>query len=111
MENRELEEEYLDKHVYYGLTNLNDGFDHESIKYFSESDFKIILDRVEELKLGIYGIEPWKDGSYYDVYIHEDYSEDPTDPSWYKKAMNEFVAKGENLLYSATFFVPSLRDI
>lgn len=26
--------EYLDKNVFYDLTNLNDGFDADSIKYF-----------------------------------------------------------------------------
>ncbi len=105
---KRLENQYLDKHIYYGLSNLNDGFDHEYFKYFSESEFKIVLDRVEEHKLGIFGIEPRKDGRYYDVYIHEDYSEDPTAPSWYRKAMDEFIATGENLLYSATFFVPEI---
>ena len=52
---------YLDKHVFYGLTNLNDGFDAMSIKYFSETDFKIVLDRVKEFGIGITGIEPWKE--------------------------------------------------
>ena len=43
--------DYLIGHVFVGLENLNDGFDSESIYYFSENDFEIVLDRVE--KLGI----------------------------------------------------------
>jgi len=36
---------YCDKHLFYGLTNLNDGFDIISIKYFSEKDFEVVLER------------------------------------------------------------------
>ena len=35
---------YCDKHLFYGLTNLNDGFDITSIKYFSEKDFEVVLE-------------------------------------------------------------------
>ena len=31
--------DYLIEHVFVGLENLNDGFDSESIYYFSEDDF------------------------------------------------------------------------
>lgn len=48
---------YCDKHVFYGLKNLNDGFDFTSIKYFSEKDFEVVLERVKTLGLGIYGID------------------------------------------------------
>ena len=34
---------YCDKHLFYGLTNLNDGFDIISIKYFSEKDFEVVF--------------------------------------------------------------------
>jgi hypothetical protein len=47
---------YCDKHVFYGLKNLNDGFDNQTIRYFSEKDFEIVLERVKSLGLGIYGI-------------------------------------------------------
>jgi len=48
--------EYLKKNVFFGLKNLNDVFDSESIYYYSESDFQIVLDRVENLGIGITGI-------------------------------------------------------
>ncbi len=66
---------YLDKYIFAGLTNLNDGFDAGSIKYFSQNDFEIVIDRVEANGLGIYGIESWKSGEYFGVEIYDEDSE------------------------------------
>jgi len=96
---------YLDKHVFYGLTNLNDGFDAMSIKYFSETDFKIVLDRVKEFGIGITGIEPWKDGEFYDVMIYEMVTNNPADPEWYLKAFEDFKKDDKNLQYAASYSV------
>ena len=96
---------YLDKHVFYGLTNLNDGFDAMSIKYFSETDFKIVLDRVKEFGIGITGIEPWKDGEFYDVMIYEMVTDNPADPEWYLKAFEDFKKDDKNLQYAASYSV------
>ena len=99
-------EEYLDKNVFYGLTNLNNGFDAEGIKYFSEKDFEIVLDRVKTLGLGIKGIEPWKDGDYYGVEVYEDNTKDPTDSNWYLESFKRFRKTKDTLQYSATYFIP-----
>ena len=64
---------FLERNVFKGLTNLNDGFDTETIKYFSEADFKIVLERVEKLNITIHGIEPWKDGEFFDVLSEADF--------------------------------------
>ncbi len=105
-EDRIKELEYLKANVFNGLENLNDGFDSESIYYFSESDFEIVLDRVEKNGLGIYGIEPWIDGDFYGVLIVEDFNTVATDPKWYRKAFTEFKASGKELLYAASYEVP-----
>ena len=97
---------YLKTYIFYGLKNLNDGFDTSSIYYFSESEFEIVLERVEKNGLGIYGIEPWINGSFYDVKIVEDYSSDAIDPKWYKTAFTEFKQAKKGLMYAATYFVP-----
>jgi len=99
-------EAYLKKFIFEGLTNLNDGFDSERIKYFSQQDFEIILNRVEDYGLGIYAIEPWKDGEFYDVITWEDNSDHPANPSWYKYAFIEFTKKDGNLMYSASYYIP-----
>ena len=96
---------YLDKHVFYGLTNLNDGFDAMSIKYFSETDFKIVLDRVKEFGIGITGIEPWKDGEFYDVTIYDIVTDNPANPEWYLKAFEDFKKDDKNLQYAASYSV------
>lgn len=100
-------EEFLNINIYKGLKNLNNGFDAPSIKYFSEEDFEKVLTRVEKFNLGIYGIEPWKNGEFYDVKGYEEYGTIPTNPKWYKKAFEEFKKSGNKLQYSATYQIPN----
>ena len=96
--------EYLKKNVFFGLKNMNDGFDSMSIYYFSESDFEIVINRVEKYGIGILGIEPWLNGEFYDVKVAEDYEAEPTDSKWYRKAFVEFKnTTGKNLLYAASY--------
>ena len=98
--------EFLKANVFYNLKNLNDGFDAESIYYFSEFDFEIVIDRVEKLGIGITGIEPWLNGEFYDVKVVEDHGDVPNDPKWYRKAFAEFKKHNEkNLLYAASYKV------
>lgn len=105
-EDRMKELEYLKAKVFNGLENLNDGFDSESIYYFSESDFEIVLDRIEKNGIGIYGIEPWVDGNFYGVLVVKDFNTVATDPKWYRKAFAEFKKSEKNLLYAASYEVP-----
>ena len=98
--------EYLKTNVFFGLKNMNDGFDADSIYYFSQSDFEIIIDRVEKLRIGIMGIEPWLNGEFYSVKIAEDYGAVPNDSKWYRKAFTEFKEDNENLLYAASYKIP-----
>lgn len=109
-------EEFLDTYIFKGLQNINDGFDVVTIKYFSEEDFSIILDRIEKYGLEIYGIEPWKEGEYYDCKTWELYGQDnssPADPMWYRTAFGTFIDRGEKLQYSGTYGIDEklLKDI
>lgn len=97
--------EFLEKNVFTGLTNINDGFDSENIYYFSETDFEIVLQRAEHFGLSIYAIEPWLNGEMFDVYGHDVYRKKATDPKWYNKAFSEFKKRQEGLAYSATYKV------
>jgi hypothetical protein len=99
--------EFLKSKIFFGLKNLNDGFDSESIFYFSESDFEIVLNRVEKNGIGIYGIEPWLNGDFYSVRVHEQLNAEPNDPNWYREAFSEFKKSGKKLQYSATYEVPN----
>lgn len=102
-------EEFLDTYIFKDLTNLNDGFDADSIKYFSKEEFEIVLDRVEQYGLSIYGIEPWKDGDFYDCKVFESYEdnfENAADPKWYRSIFEGFIAQEEVLQYAASYGVP-----
>jgi hypothetical protein len=107
-------EEYLKNYIYKGLTNLNNGFDSPSIYYFDEFEFKIVLNRVEKLGLGIFGIEPWGflDKHYFDTKVYEEYSSSSTDTDWFNKAFKEFCSINEKLMYSASYYIPEelLKD-
>jgi len=105
-ENRMEKLEYLKTNLFSGLQNLNDGFDSESIYYFSESDFQTVLNRAQKLGLGIMGIEPWLNGEFYDVKVAEDFNTFSTDSKWYQKAFREFQTNNKNLQYSASYEIP-----
>ncbi len=98
--------DYLNKYVFAGLQNVHDGFDASGVAYFNQSDFALVLARVESLGVDILGIEPWKNGEFYDVATYEDYTENPTAPSWYWQAFQQFIATGEPLHYAATYSIP-----
>ena len=99
--------EYLDEHIFFGLTDLNTGFDVDTIRYFSREDFEKVLDRCEAAGIGIYGIEPWRNGNYYDVWTCEEFDCEPDEPEWYRTAFGDFATRGVELQYSATYHVPA----
>ena len=105
-EYRLIKSNFLDKNIFCGLTNMNNGFDVLTIKYFSEPDFEIILDRVKEFKLGIFGIEPWLNGNMYDMLSSDDYGLDSKDSNWYKDAFQKFISTKLPLVYAATYDIP-----
>lgn len=97
--------EFLKKNIFLNLENQNDGFDSDAILYFSESDFEIVLERIEKLGIGIYVIKLWLAGEFFEVKLNEDYRKKATDPKWYKKAFSEFKRQQPKLQYSATYKV------
>lgn len=97
---------FLEQHVFYDLNNLNDGFDVETIRYFSKSDFEKVLKRVEFFGLEIYGLEPWPDKEFAGVRLFEEYEMCPNDPEWYWSAFREFVNEGVDSYFSASYGVP-----
>ena len=96
---------FLVKNVYHGLKDLNTGFDSSYIKYFSQSDFEIILDRIEELGITLSGLEPWLNGDYYDVQIRENHIEEFGD-KWYRQFFEKYKLERKDLQYSASYYVP-----
>lgn len=99
------QKEFLEKNVFNELKNLNQGSDKETIHHFSETDFQIVLDRIEHLGIGMYTIESWLNGKLYDKVIHEDFKKKTTDPRWYKKAFLTFKSRQSDLIYCATYKV------
>ena len=95
--------EFLEKHIFTDLKNLNEGSDKETVSYFSEADFEILLEKVEYN--GIYKIESWVDGEVSAVATHEDFKKKATDPKWYKKAFLTFKSRQPGLSYSGDYKV------
>lgn len=99
------ERQFLIDKIFYGLTNINSGYDSEHIYYFSENDFNTVLDRVERLGIRIMGIEPWLNGEFYDVSTQEDYAS--ITHHWHRKAFQDFKDSGLDLHYAATYDIPT----
>jgi hypothetical protein len=100
------EEKFLKENLYYGLTDLNYGFDNPKIWYFNKEDFEILLDRVEKLKIGIRGIECCPNGRFAAVKVHELYGLSPFDPKWYRTAFQELLDDGFGDYFSVSFIIP-----
>ncbi|MFT4697836.1 MAG: hypothetical protein ACI9SJ_000967 [Flavobacteriaceae bacterium] len=99
--------EYLKQHIFTELKNLNDGFDDDSLFYFSETDFGTLLQRCEHSGIGIYNISSWLDGKTFKVSSHEDVNKKATDPRWYNKTFKTLRMSQEGLLFSASYKVSS----
>ena len=97
--------EFLEKNIFLNLKNLNNEIEIDSICYFSEDDFALVLERVEQFGLGIYKIEPRLEGVAIEGKINEDYRKKATDPKWYKRAFFELKKQQTGLEYSATYRV------
>ena len=95
--------EFLEKHIFTDLQNLNKNVEADSIYSFSESDFATILERIEHFGIGIYAIEPWFEGKLYGTKTNEEYRKKATDSKWYKRAYSEFKKQQADLQYTATF--------
>lgn len=97
--------EFLEKNIFTDLKNLNKGLDKETIHYFSESDFEIVLQRVEHFGIGVYEIESRLDDTVNAVVKHEEFKKKATDPRWYKKAFLTSKTRQSGLSYAGTYKV------
>lgn len=98
---------FLDQHIFYDLNDMNDGFDVESIRYFSKRDFEKVLERAKFFGLEIYGIEPWPNREFGGVRDHGEYKMKADDPKWYRRAFESFVKEGIEDYFSASYSVPN----
>ncbi|WP_299209422.1 hypothetical protein [uncultured Dokdonia sp.] len=95
--------EFLEKHIFTDLQNLNTNVEADDIYSFSELDFGTILERIEHFGIGIYTIEGFLNGKSYDVKTNEDSRKKATDPKWYKGAYSGLKKRQADLQYTATF--------
>ncbi|WP_341226805.1 hypothetical protein [uncultured Arcticibacterium sp.] len=97
--------EFLEKHVFVGLENLNNGVDESGNHYFSQADFEKVLERVEYFGIGVYKINTIHNGEAFGESEHEKFKKKATDPKWYNKAFLTFTHRQEGLLYAASYKV------
>lgn len=97
--------EFLEKNIFIDLKKLNDGPDQEDGYHFSETDFEIVLQRVEHFGIGIYTIETILNGEFNAAAKHDDTNKKATDPRWYKRAFLTFKTRQPELTYSGTYKV------
>ncbi len=97
--------EFLEKEIFKDLKNLNEGADKETNPHFSESDFEIVIERLEYSGIGVYKVDSWLNGESYSAATHEDFNKKATDPQWYTKAFMTFKTRQSGLTYSASYKV------
>lgn len=96
------EQAFLEKHIYKGLSNLNEGQTENPIFRFSEKDFALFLERAAYYGLRVYTIETFLDDQVHGAANHEDFRKKATDAAWYEKAFATFRLTQVGLTYSAT---------
>lgn len=96
---------FLEKNIFTDFKNMNEGDDKDTIHRFSESDFEVILQRLEHFGLGVYSIHTWLNGEEFENAAHDDFKKKATDPKWCKKAFLTFKSRQEGLTYAATYKV------
>ena len=97
--------DFLEQHVFTGLTNLNSASNNEENQHFSEEDFAVILERAEHFGMSIYEIEAHLDGKQFGVTGHNQLKKKATDANWYKKAFLTFSKSQSGLNFSAKYKV------
>ena len=97
--------EYLRRHVYTGLTNANEENKTSTTYCFTEAEFEIVLQRVQQLGLGIRRIAIWSNDQLFKA-VSPDDNVKHNDPHWYFNAFEYFQSLGLGLQYSASFEIP-----
>lgn len=107
---------YLFEHIFTGLGKVTDAEPH-NLGWLIESEFEIVLNRIKEHNLAVFGIEPYtkeegeNDDDWFDCWVFELSKEnDPFNPEWYFRAFAGLKKKakeeGCKLKWSATYYVP-----
>jgi hypothetical protein len=96
---------FLELKIFEGLENRHERIKDKSIHYFSEVDFKKVLERCEYFGLGIYKIQAWLKKKPYDTSLHEDYNKKTTHPKWYNNAFIDLKKREKDMLFSAEYRV------
>ncbi|WP_316849635.1 hypothetical protein [Pedobacter agri] len=99
-----LKHKFLNKHIFFGLNKIPN-VETSSMVSFNEEDFAIVLKRVKEHKIGIYGIEVSFDSEFYSIKTHEEYSTFPQDAEWYTAAFKSLKEYQLDLRYSASYYI------
>lgn len=103
----EKDHQFLREVVFAGLQDVNTGFDSPLISHFSPTEFLIVIDRCESLRIRVIGIEvcttevepPWK-AALLEVEIS------PEDGyNWARQLVRRYQGKPD-ITVSATFGVP-----
>lgn len=102
---KQCKDEFLRRHIFSGLTNLNEDFIPPFDYHFSAPELETVLQRAKPFGLGIYSIDAWKDRRLYET-ITCAASGDMADPDWYFNAFQRLKAADESLQFAASCYVP-----
>ncbi len=95
---------FLKENVFYGLSTMNKN-DKKQFS-FSKADFKIVLERVEKLNIGIDYIDIYKGEKLVLSEFPEDYNLKSDNPKWYKSVFEKITSDQTELKFNATYELP-----
>lgn len=96
--------DYLDKNVYKGLNCLGPGAGSPANKFFSEPDFRVMLERIDTLGIGVLGMHTHLEGIY-GMELFEWRNHEMTNREWIPFAFNRLRERGKGLHYMAVLHI------
>ncbi|RMA64547.1 hypothetical protein [Ulvibacter antarcticus] len=96
---------FLESNIFLDLENQHKGIRDKSKQYFSEEDFKKVLERAAYYGIGIYNIYAFRKKKPFDTVNHEDYNKKATHPKWYSNAFIHLKKREKEMLYAADYRV------
>ncbi len=95
---------YASKYLQQGLPTARQYLNDSGMRFYHADHFDVILKRVQEQRVGINGMEVWKNGEYYDVRVFEPvWGNDEYDSTWYMAAYRELRIPESAYMYMCTF--------
>jgi hypothetical protein len=100
--------QFLERIIFKGLKNYNNGYDPAPLHHFCPYEFVEVMNRAEKYGVTILGIERWENKELQKATYFEDYRSNASEKNWHRLGYNNIVTEPmDAFVLSATFDVPA----